>query len=104
MEISTLQSLLQTPSVRQTSNNNTVHQAASSAVPNTSFLDQLNLSQEAMRAQETTATDPTAPQSAIGDDVRLDKVNAIRAQLESGTYATGEKLEIALERLLENLR
>jgi negative regulator of flagellin synthesis FlgM len=37
-------------------------------------------------------------------DVRFDKVNEIRAQIASGSYESPEKLELALDRLLEELR
>jgi negative regulator of flagellin synthesis FlgM len=36
-------------------------------------------------------------------DIRQDRVDAIRAQLAEGTYETQEKLEIALERLLDEI-
>lgn len=36
-------------------------------------------------------------------DVRNDKVSAIKAQIEAGTYETDEKLDIAVDRLLEDL-
>jgi len=36
-------------------------------------------------------------------DVRQDRINAIRAEIEAGTYETEEKLEIALSRLLDEI-
>lgn len=37
------------------------------------------------------------------NDVRVDKVAEIRAQIEAGTYETDEKLDIAADRLLDDL-
>jgi len=37
------------------------------------------------------------------DDIRLDLVNRIRAEIAAGTYDTPEKWEVALGRLLERL-
>jgi negative regulator of flagellin synthesis FlgM len=36
-------------------------------------------------------------------DVRLDKVNDIRAQIEAGTYETPEKIDGAISKLLDDL-
>jgi len=36
-------------------------------------------------------------------DIRQDRVNAIRARIEAGTYETDEKLEVALDRLLDEI-
>lgn len=36
-------------------------------------------------------------------DVRADRVAQIRAEIESGVYETDEKLDIALDRLLDEL-
>ncbi len=36
-------------------------------------------------------------------DIRQDKVNAIRAQIEAGTYETDDKLQTAVERLLDEI-
>lgn len=37
------------------------------------------------------------------NDVRVDKVSQVKAQIEAGTYETDEKLDIAAGRLLEDL-
>ena len=37
------------------------------------------------------------------NDVRVDKVSEIRAQIEAGTYETEDKLDIAADRLLDDL-
>lgn len=45
-----------------------------------------------------------AVRSAEGaSDIRFDKVNAIRAAIADGSYDTPEKLDIALDRLLDRL-
>ena len=38
-----------------------------------------------------------------GGDVRMDKVNAIKSQIEAGTYEDDDKLNIAADRLLDDL-
>lgn len=37
------------------------------------------------------------------NDVRTEKVSAIRAQIEAGTYVTEAKLDAAIERLMDDL-
>jgi negative regulator of flagellin synthesis FlgM len=37
------------------------------------------------------------------NDIRTDKVAQIKAQVEAGTYETGDKLDIAADRLLDDL-
>ncbi|MFZ5831627.1 MAG: flagellar biosynthesis anti-sigma factor FlgM [Planctomycetota bacterium] len=44
-----------------------------------------------------------AEQAQGGSDVRMDRVNAIRAQITAGTYETPEKLDVALSRLLDEI-
>lgn len=41
--------------------------------------------------------------SETTEDIRWDLVEQIRAEIESGTYETPEKLEIALEKLLSDV-
>ena len=53
--------------------------------------DSVTLSVDAVRAAESTA------------DIRFDKVNAIRAAIADGSYETPDKLDLALDRLLERL-
>ena len=38
-----------------------------------------------------------------GKDVRVDKVAQIKSQIEAGTYESDEKLDIAADRLLDDL-
>jgi negative regulator of flagellin synthesis FlgM len=57
----------------------------------TSGVDQLDISPEAdlvSRVREL-------------PDIRADRVSQIRAEIESGVYETDEKLDIALDRLLD---
>lgn len=37
------------------------------------------------------------------EPVRQDKIDAVRAQIEAGTYDTEDKLQIAVDKLLEDL-
>lgn len=42
-------------------------------------------------------------QTLKNNDVRVDKVAQIKAEIEAGTYETEEKLDIAVDRLLDDL-
>ncbi|NBX29668.1 flagellar biosynthesis anti-sigma factor FlgM [bacterium] len=53
--------------------------------------DAVTLSVDAVRAADATS------------DIRFDRVNAIRAAIADGTYETPEKLDAALDRLLDTL-
>lgn len=53
--------------------------------------DSVTLSVDAVRAAESAG------------DIRFDRVNAIRAAIADGSYETPEKLDLALERLLDRL-
>jgi negative regulator of flagellin synthesis FlgM len=53
--------------------------------------DAVTLSTDAVRAAEGVS------------DIRMDKVAAIKAAIADGSYETPEKLDIALDRLLERL-
>jgi len=44
----------------------------------------------------------TAAEATAGD-IRMDRVQAIRAAIADGSYETAEKLDIALDRLLESI-
>ena len=57
----------------------------------TEVRDAVTLSVDAVRAADATA------------DIRFDRVNAIRAAIADGSYETPEKLDLALDRLLERL-
>ena len=73
------------------------HQARS-IEPNTSVdslqgMDQIDISPEAELV------------SRVGEipDMRTDRVDEIRAQIEAGTYETDEKLDVAVGRLLDEI-
>jgi len=51
--------------------------------------DAVTLSVDAVRTADATA------------DIRFDRVNAIRAAIADGSYETPEKLDLALDRLLD---
>ena len=53
--------------------------------------DNVSLSVDAVQAAETVS------------DVRLDRVNSIRAAIADGSYETPEKLDVAIDRLLDRL-
>ena len=53
--------------------------------------DAVTLSVDAVRTADATA------------DIRFDRVNAIRAAIADGSYDTDDKLDIALDRLLDRL-
>ena len=53
--------------------------------------DNVSVSVDAIQATETVS------------DVRLDRVNSIRSAIADGTYETAEKLDVAIDRLLDRL-
>jgi anti-sigma28 factor (negative regulator of flagellin synthesis) len=53
--------------------------------------DAVTLSVDAVKAADSTA------------DIRFDRVNAIKAAIADGSYDTADKLDIALDRLLDRL-
>jgi anti-sigma28 factor (negative regulator of flagellin synthesis) len=53
--------------------------------------DAVTLSVDAVRSADASA------------DIRFDRVNAIRAAIADGSYETPEKLDLALDRLLDSL-
>jgi len=53
--------------------------------------DSVTLSVDAVRSAESTG------------DIRFDRVNAIKAAIADGSYDTPEKLDMALDRLLDRL-
>lgn len=69
---------------------------AAAAVPTATPLadvDQLDLSHEATMISRMSDV----------SDIRADRVAAIRAQIEAGLYETGDKLAIAVDRLLDEI-
>jgi negative regulator of flagellin synthesis FlgM len=60
------------------------------------------------QAQETDQLDISREADLVSrvrdiPDIRADRVAEIRAQIADGTYETGDKLEIALSRLLDEI-
>ncbi|MCX7402070.1 MAG: flagellar biosynthesis anti-sigma factor FlgM [Planctomycetia bacterium] len=54
--------------------------------------------------QDSVSLSVDAVQSADAtSDIRFDRVNSIRAAIADGSYETPEKLDMALERLLDRL-
>ena len=60
--------------------------------------DQLDLS-SSHRLQSTAAS--TGPES-VGGDIRIDRVADLRRQIADGSYETPEKLDAALDRILDS--
>jgi len=65
--------------------------------PGTAPVDQLDLSNAA------SGVNRMSPSSAIagGGEIRIDRVAEIRRQIADGSYETPEKLDAALDRLLD---
>ncbi|NQU20704.1 MAG: flagellar biosynthesis anti-sigma factor FlgM [Candidatus Nealsonbacteria bacterium] len=55
--------------------------------------DEVDISQEARLVEQTHQI----------PDVRQDRVDSIRSQLAAGTYETAEKLDVAVDRLLDEI-
>ena len=72
---------------------------ATGAKPSATPIDQLDLSQAASSANRLDATSPVAG----GGEIRIDRVAEIRRQIADGSYETPEKLDAALDRLLDQL-
>ena len=64
----------------------------------TTPVDQLDLSSESASSRIETAS-----KVAVGGDIRIDRVAEIRRQIADGSYETPEKLDAALDRLLDRL-
>jgi negative regulator of flagellin synthesis FlgM len=62
--------------------------------------DELNLSQAGRAASE--AADMVDAAKSL-PDIRQDRVDQIRAQIAAGTYETAEKMDIAVDRLLDEI-
>ncbi len=61
--------------------------------------DQLDLSAGASAVNRLQSTSPVAG----GGEIRIDRVAEIRRQIADGSYETPEKLDAALDRLLDQL-
>ena len=62
--------------------------------------DQLEISQEAEMASQAAELVEHVQQLP---DIRADRVDEIRAAIEAGTYETEERLDIAVDRLLDEI-
>jgi negative regulator of flagellin synthesis FlgM len=58
--------------------------------------DHLTISPEALAKMESTG--------ASSSEMRAQKIAEIRAQLAAGTYETAEKLDVAVDRMLQRIR
>ncbi|SMP37812.1 negative regulator of flagellin synthesis FlgM [Neorhodopirellula lusitana] len=72
--------------------------------PSAGPIDQLDLS-SAARASETSPTNRLQESGAIagGGDIRIDRVAELRRQIADGSYDTNEKMDLALDRMLDDL-
>ncbi len=72
---------------------------ADGAKPSTAPVDQLDLSSASSGVNRLAST----TQVAGGGEIRIDRVADIRRQIADGSYETPEKLDAALDRLLDQL-
>jgi negative regulator of flagellin synthesis FlgM len=70
------------------------------AKPSAAPVDQLDLSSSASAASGVNRLASTSP-IAGGGEIRLDKVAQLRREIASGNYETPEKLDAALDRMLD---
>lgn len=91
MEIRGTSSLQASQAMRGPSSVNTIDSSSQIAHPD--VVDQLDISAEAQAA------------SSLGDvsDVRAARVAEIKAQIAEGTYETNEKLDVAVNRMINEL-
>ena len=73
--------------------------AESSQRPSSAQPDQLDLSSGAASVNRLDSTAPVAG----GGEIRIDRVAEIRRQIADGSYETPEKLDAALDRLLDQI-
>ena len=67
---------------------------AGGAVPNSLGVDRVEISPIARMMSEISAL----------PDIRAEKVAQVRAEIQAGTYITPEKMDIAIERMLEDIQ
>ena len=89
MQIRRTTNLQNTNAVRLQTQNKAKPAAESVSAP----VDQLEFSAEAQMIS----------QSNSASNIRMDRVNDIRAQIANGVYETPEKLEVAMNRLLDEI-
>ena len=66
---------------------------AAQATPTSGAVDRVDISPAAQAASQAAET----------GDVRNELVNMIRSQISAGTYDTPDKMEVAMERLLDQM-
>jgi len=102
--LSTAQPTNATSSVKSTADaNNRLGTGQTGQKPSAAPVDQLDLS-SAARATELTSTNRLSESSAVagGGEIRIDRVAELRRQIATGSYETPDKLDMALERLLDD--
>lgn len=97
MQINSLQSVGSVFQANRASNTK-AGEPVSTTAPVQSAVDQLDLSTE---AQELMAGGSVV--SAPSDEMRMDRISSIRQAIAEGTYETQDKLDTALNRLLDTL-
>jgi len=83
-------------------NNNPVHRVVNQSISRPASAEPTGQPRAADRL-ELSGMAPFVRALKAASDVRTDKVAAIKAQIEAGTYETDEKLDIAVDRLIEDL-
>jgi len=81
------------PPVHTVVNQNTPRPAAAEPAGRSPIVDKLELS----------GVSDLLKSLKSNSDIRTEKVAAIKAQIEAGTYEDDQKLEVAIDRLLEDL-
>ena len=67
--------------------------------PNSASVDQLDLSNATSGVNRLDSSSPIAG----GGEIRIDRVAELRRQIADGSYETPEKLDAALDRMLDQL-
>ncbi len=61
------------------------------------------MSEETPAAKDTVELSSVMKLRGVEGGIRLDRVMAVRSEIESGAYFTAEKLDIALDRALDQI-
>ena len=97
MQIQGLQAAQSVQSLASTNRAKTSQSVEQTPASSPITADQLELSAEAQALSDIQAAAPTAETTGI----RQDKVDSIRQAIADGTYESPEKLDAALDRLLD---
>lgn len=65
--------------------------------------DEVRFSEEALRLNETRLNEIQGGEESSIAGIRFDLVNRIKSEIASGSYDTPDKMDIALDRLIERL-